>query len=713
MSEVWGQTDYSGVYYIGSVGYNAATPASNYYLCPTEGWCYYQATDDFTGTDNGQPFLTTHKCRGDGSYDASKALWTIEKAPAPNSAYYYIKQTTTGKYLTSNGEISTTGNPDRMRVHLESVASENLDDKVLFTIEPYSTYYVISPKGVVGGAADRNWLVVNGGNDNSLKGASGKTGGPTGYTNTKGIVGVYTKADANAPFYLEPATTPNPTITNNFDGTFTITAETGVTIYYTIDGTTPTTSTPTTGTTSVNVSQTESLTVIKAIAFKTGDPFPSGVTTYYLPVCERPVITVEGNTVTITCATPGATIHYVTSGDVTPSSPSYTGPFSMGDATFVKAMATKAGYYKSSEVIYSPTLTVHSSSEIDDMIGSYILASDFVSSSAIGTASAPFRGTIDGQMNTFSGLDHPLVAYAEGATIKNVILDDVSISDGTNVGAICNEATGDTRIYNCGVLATGSTVEKDADGYDFISSCSSTISGSGFVGGIVGLLDGSSRVINCFSYANITGGDLVGGIVGKNAVATTAGNLKTMVMNCMFYGEITGGSSKAPIYNGEKITNVGSGIGVSNFNYFRLESSYIKDETVTKVYNCGLGAETRFLQRFEFFRHLLNSNRELAAWWATGNTANKDKMMKWVMEPTQIGTATPYPVLKAPGKYPSVVNYDAVNAPTTTERNAGGKLGVLTVNIQMGSGAVFGSPAGAAINAPQLTLNITDKDTTL
>ena len=77
----WGQTDYSGIYYIGSVGYNASTPASNYYLCPTEGWCYYAPVDDFTGTDNGNPFLTTHKCR-DGVYEVNeKAVWIVEKHP--------------------------------------------------------------------------------------------------------------------------------------------------------------------------------------------------------------------------------------------------------------------------------------------------------------------------------------------------------------------------------------------------------------------------------------------------------------------------------------------------------------------------------------------------------------------------------------------------------------------------------------------------------
>ena len=352
----------------------------------------------------------------------------------------------------------------------------------------------------------------------------------------------------------------------------------------------------------------------------------------------------------------------------------------------------------------------------------YILASDFTSTASIGTEPNPFTGTIDGQMNVFSGLDHPLVAYADGATIKNVILDNVSISGGTNVGAICGEATGGTRIYNCGVLATGSTVEKDDDGYDVITSCSSTIGGSGFVGSIVGLLDGSARVVNCFSYANITGGNLVGGIVGKNNVATTAINLKTMVMNCMYYGEITGGTSKAPVYNGQIITNDGDANGVNNFNYFRLESSYIRNTDIAKVYNCALGAETRFLQRFEFFRHLLNSNRELAAWWATGDAGNVDEMMKWVLEPSQIGTSTPYPILKTPGRYASVVNYTpSTIAYNEDHRNEGRKLtsegdgGVLHVTIRMGDGAVFDRPFKGAANAATITtssvdLTITDKD---
>lgn len=350
VNTAWGQTDYSGTYYIGSVGFKPASTSDNFYLCPTEGWCYYHATDDFTGTDNGMPFLTTHKCRGDANYNVGKAVWTIEKAPAPNSGYYYIKQALTGKYLVSNGEIRTTGNADRMRVHLESVASENLDDKELFTIDFSDNKYFISPKDVVGGAAERIWLVVNGGNNNSLQGASGKTGGPTGYTNTTGIVGVYTKADTNAPFYLE---IPAPTLVYN-DGSISISHEfTDVDIYYTTDGKTPTaSSTQYSSVFTPLISSTQ----VKAIAISRVSGIKSTVTTYSLPKLDAPTISAvipnpsdvtTSGTATITTSVDGATIFY-TKG-TNPSNPKTNSNTTTGDVSFtgptvIKAVVGKAGY---------------------------------------------------------------------------------------------------------------------------------------------------------------------------------------------------------------------------------------------------------------------------------------------------------------------------------------------------------------------------------
>lgn len=716
-------TDYPETYFIRSESANKNTPG-DYYLCPTKKWYLYKDKDSYENDtddddDNGNPFLTTYQCK-DGVYDVSKAVWAIVKHPTEENCYYII-QAKTGRYLVSNGQIGTDAN--RMRVHLESVADDDalstLGDLALFEITSHEQHVDIVPHSSAGRNGDSyKYLVVNFKNFNELKGSAGKGGGP-GNSNTAGIIGLYNQEE-NHKWFLEE-TPVRPTITDNSDGTFTISAASGATIYYTTDGTTPTTSTPTTGITPVTVTQTGSITIIKAIAKGENDFSPSKVTTYDLPRCEKPVITVSGGIVTITCATEGASIRYTTNGDqATSSSTEYTAPFAKGDATTIKAIATKTGYANSIEAVLLPPKEVSSLDDITDMSGNYILTSNFSSSGSIGTSDNPFRGTIDGNLIPLA-LSYPLVAYAKDATIKNVILDNVSISGGTNVGAICNEASGDTRIYNCGVLASNSTANTDEDGYTYLTNCSSTISGTNYVGSIVGLLDGNSRVINCFSFANVSGGSEVGGIVGHNNVATTASNLKTMVMNCMFYGEVSG-TSIAPIYNGEIITNVDDNKGVSNFNYFRLEASYIQNTDITKVYNCALGAETRFLQRFEFFRHLLNSNRELAAWWATGNAANKDEMMKWVMEPTQIGTSTPYPILKTPDKYASVVNY----TPSTTAynedyRNEGRKLtsegdgGVLHVTIRMGDGAVFNRPFKGTDNAATITtssvdLTITDKD---
>ena len=527
---------------------------------------------------------------------------------------------------------------------------------------------------------------------------------------------------------LEISQVVTPTIQNNGSNAISITTTTpDATIYYTTDGTEPTTSS-TEYTDPLNDSF--SGVTIKAIAVKAG-MIPSAVGSGTVKLqCATPVITRDGMTFTLSCSKPtDAKLYYTLEGG---SETLYSGPVAFtSDILPITVMAvarhdnyteseTASMLLKNGEGTPEDPYLIYGSTDFSNFITNvnngtaasacYKLGSD-VSASGADAITEEFTGTFDGDGYNISDLGHALFNSVNGGTVKNVILDNVSISSGNNngnAGAICCEAIGDTRIYNCGVLASGSTVTKDEDGYDKITLCSSSINGSNYAGSIVGLLDGSARVINCFSYAKVSGGT-VGGIVGRNNVATTADNLKTMVMNCMYYGEVSG-SSIAPIYNGEIITNDGDDNGVNNFNYFRLESSYIENTGLTKVYNCALGAETRYLQRFEFFRHLLNSNRELAAWWATGSTDKKDEMMKWVLEPSQIGSSTPYPVLKAPDYYPSVVNIDAENAPLASERNKGGKLGTLSVTIQSGNGEFFNAPSGASISKSSLELNITDKD---
>ena len=690
--------DYSGVYYIGSAGYNASAPSNNYYLCPTEGWCFYKPTNDFDGdgTAYPNPFLTTFKCKTNDyhSGDSRDAIWTIEKAPYSN--YYHIKQTNTGKYLLCNGQIRTSSNADRMRVHLEAVTGE-LDEKALFAIEPYSTYLtirIVSSDGING---NNQWLTVNGGNKPSLKGESGKTGGPgtTGakYQNTAGIVGIYTQDDVNAPFYLEPATIDPPTITNNFDGTITITAETDATIYYTTDGSTPTMSTPTSGTTSVTVTLTDNIRVIKAIGKHPDDYFPTLVRTYNIPTCERPVITVSNSVATITCHTPNASIYYTTDGTpATTSSTPYVNSFNAEGVDVISAIATSPGYIQSNVVFYSPMVEVSSSSEITNMNGRYILADDFTSTSSIGTAEDPFRGVIDGNYNAFSLNGHALIGVAEDAEIKNVVVSSVTYSGSDNVGAIVNTAKGATKIYNCGVL----------DG---------SVSGGTNTGGLVGLIESNSsvRVVNCYNYANVSGSSYAAGIVGLNEGTVsddgTVGNVRIAL--CMMYGNVTDASNISPVYGGNHVDNK---MKYLEYNYWRYRA--VLPYTVL---NDQLPVENDdYLTRFPFFRHILNSHRELAAYFLFGGVScndmsditqdNIDEIGHWAVKKD----VAPYPIIESwPTNTTTTPTYEHNNLPSTTENYAGklltemGTDGYLSVKVVINGTTITNN----------LRLPITDMDT--
>lgn len=342
---------------------------------------------------------------------------------------------------------------------------------------------------------------------------------------------------------------------------------------------------------------------------------------------------------------------------------------------------------------------IHSSDEMTDPNGYYLLAEDFTFASGFESISN-FTGVIDGQLHTISGtLTKPLVNTADGAIIRNVILDNVTISSGDsdgNTGAIACVATGATRIYNCGIL-------------------SGTVSGSGYTGGLVGWLketttDGA-RVINCYSYADIKGGTDKGGIVGYNNYATNKNDLRTMVMNCMFYGDISGGNKVSPIYGGNQIDNLQDKSGLNTFNYYAYDK--LKSKTIDLVYNCAQAVEERFLTRFEIYRQMLNSNKKLAAWYATGSVDNANQMAKWVLETADrtITDPKPYPILKAQGYYPSIINPDFENAPdsATVGRNHGGKLGSKTLSVTI-TGVGDNAPTGASVNTTPFTLVRTDMD---
>jgi hypothetical protein len=167
-----------------------------------------------------------------------------------------------------------------------------------------------------------------------------------------------------------PATPTFSVASGTYTSTQTVTiadATSGVTIYYTTNGTTPTTSS-TVYTGPIAVSSTETLEAIAAV----GDPVVSAVATatYTInsnqsTVTATPVFSMAAGTYThalngftITDATPGATIHYTTNGTTpTTRSPVFSGSVVVGLTTTFQAIAVAPGYSTSALATAVYTIT--------------------------------------------------------------------------------------------------------------------------------------------------------------------------------------------------------------------------------------------------------------------------------------------------------------------------------------------------------------------
>ena len=517
-----------------------------------------------------------------------------------------------------------------------------------------------------------------------------------------------------------------PTIQNNGSNAVSITTETvGATIYYTTDG-----STPTTSSTKYTVPLTENISnvTIKAIAVKEGMVTSAVGSNAVILQCAAPDIARSGNDgFTISCSFPasGVTIYYTTDGTTPTTSSSSISSGGIVSSTLpvtVNAMAVAANYDNSDvasaylkngmdgDGTVGNPYTIKYQADVEDFVEHAntpegaslhykVIATnplDFSSAAAITQA---FSGTFDGGTQFITGLSHPLFNTVDGGVVKNVTLKNVAISSSADyVGAVAGIAQGYSRIYNCGILPNDAT---------FPEGTHPTVTTTGTcAGGIVGKLDGDSRVINCYSYADVSASTTAAGIVGQNTFASTAEasggkytKLKTAVVNCMFYGNITGGTNQHGVYGGTLITNAAA-TGISSYNYYRSGSTFSTANGEPTAYNCSFPADERYLTQVEFHRSLLNSNRELCGWWVGSDVApstlttaevqaipkDASLMYKWVVDPN----LAPYPILKPFGKYPSIINTNT-GTPwfdrTTAAPFEGKQLGTLSVIIKSGKSA--------------------------
>ena len=373
----------------------------------------------------------------------------------------------------------------------------------------------------------------------------------------------------------------------------------------------------------------------------------------------------------------GVTYHYTINDDATTHQLDAGGAVNVGSTKgTVRAYAKKGD--KISIVVsfaydFRALQDISSLSEITEPDGLYRLTEDVTASSGP-NLSSPFTGLLDCNYKTISGLTSPLFASTDGAVIKNAKFSNVNITTGNHVGAVTGEASGATLIYNCGVL----------DG-----SIIGSINAGGLVGHITG--DATARIVNCYNYANVSGGDYAAGIVGRNESEETS----VRIALCMMYGNVTGATNISPVYTGNHVNNV-QNFTEYNFYLYSTEKDALGNR-IEKIpytaYNDQLAIDKEeYLTRFPFYRHILNTHRELACYFLFGDYSKEhvSELGHWTLKK---GNNVPkYPIIEAwEENTTKTPTRDHNNLPTTQDDYAGkllttmGSSGYLAVTVKIGN----------------------------
>ncbi len=217
----------------------------------------------------------------------------------------------------------------------------------------------------------------------------------------------------------------------------------------------------------------------------------------------------------------------------------------------------------------------------------------------IGVSSSKFKGIFDGNNYTISNLniDRPstsgvgLFGYADGATFKNIVIDETTINGNGDVGPVCGNASSST-FSNCKVTATinakGNTVGGIAgsasgtftnnkvtnttiNGIDNVggivgytqnstftsNDVSATIEGKNSIGGILGYSNSHCSLDNNIAKCSIVGNDNVGGLNGQSQFGLS-------LKKCAFYGTIKAHSSVGGIIGFSSSATPTSTVNISN-----------------------------------------------------------------------------------------------------------------------------------------------------
>ena len=203
----------------------------------------------------------------------------------------------------------------------------------------------------------------------------------------------------------------------------------------------------------------------------------------------------------------------------------------------------------------------------------------------VGTSTAPFKGTFDGDYHIIAGLNITgdnagLFGYVDKGVIKNLVVEgEVNGNSAAGIVGYLNAGT----VENCanradvsGGSAVGGVVG-NANGAFTIDGCCNTgdITGTtGYVGGVVGQAFGSGNVKNCYNLGNVTGPATVGGVGGGHKGG------RANFENCFNIGTVTDSAGNnnnigavVGVTRGEvKGCQFFAVSGVNNYNYTEAET---------------------------------------------------------------------------------------------------------------------------------------------
>lgn len=237
------------------------------------------------------------------------------------------------------------------------------------------------------------------------------------YDQVNKVLYYYGSADTETVEEETPTTVEAPTVTISTSGSVTLACATsGAAIYYTTDGSAPTSS----STKYSSAFTVASGTTVKAIAIKDGTSSSVTSQTYTKASVSTPVISItSAGVVTITCATSGAAIYYDTGGATpTTSSTKYSGSFTLsGTSALVCAVAYLDGTYSEVASQSWTKATVASPSISIDASGNVTIATN--------TSGATTYYTTNGTTPTSSSTKYTAkFAVSSGTTVKAVSIKD-------------------------------------------------------------------------------------------------------------------------------------------------------------------------------------------------------------------------------------------------------------------------------------------------